>query len=117
MALIQTVSSAEVPSTPRGAPSGEGADNAPGLLEAFSPTAGDPANRNTSAESATGSPSAACGWEGTADPRPAPAGRSRRDTVNRSGFHVSRVTDSGRRVSVGLLVKGAVRGTSFCFLC
>jgi hypothetical protein len=40
----QTLPSAEVPSTPRGAPSGEGADNAPGLLQAFSPIAGDPAN-------------------------------------------------------------------------
>ncbi len=30
---------------------------------------------------------------------------------------LSRFTNSGSGVSVGLLVKGAVRGTSFCFLC
>ena len=30
---------------------------------------------------------------------------------------VSRVTKSGSGVSVGLLVKGAARGTSFCFFC
>jgi len=30
---------------------------------------------------------------------------------------VSRVTESGSGVSVGLLVKGAACGTSFCFLC
>ena len=29
---------------------------------------------------------------------------------------LSRVTKSGMRVSVGLLVKGAACGTSFCFL-
>ena len=32
------------------------------------------------------------------------------------GTPLSRVTKSGRRVSVGLLVKGAVGVTSFCFL-
>jgi len=31
--------------------------------------------------------------------------------------NLSRVTVSGSGVSVGLLVKGAARGTSFCFLC
>ena len=30
---------------------------------------------------------------------------------------LSRVTDSGSGVSVGLLVKGAFHGTAFCFLC
>ncbi len=32
-------------------------------------------------------------------------------------FLLSRVMNSGMGVSVGLLVKGAARGTSFCFLC
>ncbi len=30
---------------------------------------------------------------------------------------LSRFTNSGSGVSVGLLVKGAARGTSFCLLC
>jgi len=37
--------------------------------------------------------------------------------VEVDGEVLSRVTNSGMGVSVGLLVKGAARGTSFCFLC
>ena len=48
-------------------------------------------------------------------------GKLPEDSANSQGLQLvdwmSRVMNSGMGVSVGLLVKGAARGTSFCFLC